>query len=259
MRNSGLQRQIEFIWYRAIAEIRSDLSRGFLGFGWWVAEPIFYMLVFYVIFGLIYAQKDEHFVAFLLSGLIFWKWFDSSIRNATVSIQQNMSLINQVYLPKLTFPIIAIITSTLKFSLVFSLLLGFLIVQGITPTLSWLTQLPFLLLLQLLLMIGIGMTFAAITPFIPDIKFLVDNGMLLLFFLSGIFFRFEKIPEILLPYFKLNPIGMLIAEYRNTLIMGQPPHWAGLIPAILMTVFFLLAGYYLLAKYDRHYAKRAFL
>jgi lipopolysaccharide transport system permease protein len=255
----ALKRQYEFIWYRALAEIRSDVSRGFLGFVWWVAEPIFYMAVFYVIFGLVFKQNSDNYVAFLLCGLVVWKWFDSSIRNASVSIQHSMGLINQVYLPKIVFPLVSLVNSTLRFGIVFSLLLGFLIIQGLVPTISWLVDLPLLLLLQILLMTGIGMTFAAIVPFVPDIKFLLDNGMMLLFFLSGIFFRFENIPDSLLPYFKLNPIAMLIASYRHILLTGHSPNWNSLIPVIVITIFFLLLGGYLLHKYNRSYAKRAFL
>lgn len=259
MQRFQLKRQFEFIWYRALAEILSDISKGFLGFIWWVAEPIFYMAVFYVIFGLVFKQNSDNYVSFLLCGLVVWKWFDSSIRNSSMSIQQNMGLIRQVYLPKVVFPLISITNSTLRFAMVFSLLLGFLLTQGNTPTLSWLINLPLLLILQILLMTGIGMTFAAIVPFVPDVKFLLDNGMMLLFFLSGIFFRFENIPDFLLPYFKLNPIGMLIASYRHVLLTGQGLDWNSLVPVIAITLFFLLLGSYLLCKYDRSYAKRAFV
>lgn len=259
MHQFQLTRYLEFIWYRAIAEILSDVSKGFMGFLWWVAEPIFYMAVFYVIFGLVFKQNSENYVSFLLCGLVVWKWFDSSIRNSSMSIQHSMGLIKQVYLPKIVFPLISITNSTLRFAMVFTLLLAFLLLQGTMPSASWLVDLPLLLLLQILLMTGIGMTIAAIVPFIPDVKFLLDNGMMLLFFLSGIFFRFENIPDFLLPYFKLNPIGMLIASYRRVLLTGQSLDWTSLIPVIAITLFFLLLGSYLLNKYDRSYAKRAFL
>lgn len=258
-KNPRLTGFFEFIWCRANAELRSDLTRGFLGFIWWIAEPIFYMLVFYIVFGLVFAQKGENYVPFLLSGLIFWKWFDSSIRQSSMAIQHNMNLIYQVYLPKFVFPIVSITTSTLRFGLVFVIFLGFLLLLGVEPSLNWLIYLPILLILQLLLMLGMGMTLSAIVPFIPDIKFLIDNGMLLLFFLSGIFFRFENIPSKLQPFFKLNPIGMLITEYRHLLLNGNPPVWGNLIPTLAIALLFLLLGVYLLHKYDRAYAKRAFL
>lgn len=259
MESSQLKRCIEFIWYRAIAEILSDVSKGFLGFLWWVVEPIVYMAVFYVVFGLVFKQSSDNYVSFLLCGLVIWKWFDSSIRNSSMSIQYSMGLIKQVYLPKIVFPLISITNSTIRFTMVFILLLLFLLIQGNVPTFAWLIDLPFLILFQIFMMVGIGITFAAIVPFVPDVKFLLDNGMMLLFFLSGIFFRFENIPDYLLPYFKLNPIGVLIASYRRVLLTGQGLDWNSLVPVIVITLFFLLLGSYLLIKYDRSYAKRAFI
>jgi len=250
---------IEFIWYRALAEIRADMSRGFLGFLWWIVEPILYMGAFYVVFGLVLQQRGDNYVPFLLCGLIVWKWFDSSIRNASMSITYNMALIYQVYLPKIVFPIIALVNSTLRFAFVFLMLLLFLFANGVQITHVWLTDLPLLLLLQLALTAGLAMTTAAIVPFVPDLKFLIDNAMMLLFFLSGVFFRLDTVPESLRPYFDLNPAGVLIHEYREVLIAGQPLDWHALLPVVAISASFLLIGASLLKAWDRAYAKKAFL
>ncbi len=130
LRGSTLKRYMEFIWYRALAEIKADMSRGFLGFAWWIIEPVMYMGAFYVIFGLIFRQRGADYVPFLLCGLVVWKWFDSAIRNASTSITHNMWLIYQVYLPKMVFPAIATLISTLRFAVVFSMLLLFLLARA---------------------------------------------------------------------------------------------------------------------------------
>lgn len=250
---------LQFIWYRALAEIRADMSRGFLGFLWWIAEPILYMGAFYVVFGLVFQQRGENYVPFLLCGLITWKWFDSSIRNGAMSITHNMVLIYQVYLPKIVFPGVALVNSTLRFSFVFLMLLLFLVATGVPFSHTWLTDLPLLLLLQLALMAGLAMTASAIVPFVPDLKFLIDNGMMLLFFLSGVFFRLDTIPDTLRPYFDLNPIGVLIHEYREVLIAGQSLDWYALSPVVVISGTFLIMGTLLLKAWDRAYAKKAFL
>lgn len=249
----------EFIWYRALAEIRADMSRGFLGFFWWIAEPMLYMAAFFVVFGLVFNQRGEDYVAFLLCGLVIWKWFDSSVRNASTSITHNMWLIYQVYLPKVVFPIIAVVISTLRFTLVFCLLVMFLMATGTPITTAWLADLPVILLLLIALILGLAMTFAALVPFAPDLKFLLDNGMMLLFFLSGIFFRFDAIPETLRPFFDLNPIAVLIHAFRLILISGQHIEWKTMWPVVIASVGFIALGATLLNRWDRIYAKRAFL
>jgi len=254
-----VKRTFEFIWFRSLAEIRADMSRGFLGLFWWIAEPILYMAVFFVVFGVVFQQRGGDYVAFLLCGLVVWKWFDSTTRNASMSITHNMGLIYQVYLPKVVFPVIALVISTLRFSFVFIILIGFLLATGHSVSSAWLTDLPLLLLLQFLLMAGIAMTFAAIVPFVPDLKFLIDNGLSLLFFLSGIFFRLDTVPVALRDYFALNPVASFIQGYRQILLEGQSPDWHSLLPAIVMCACFILLGGLLLRLWDRAYAKKAFL
>ena len=254
-----MHQYFEFVWHRSIAELRGDFSRVFLGTFWWLAEPILYMLVFYVIFGVIFQQRGENYASFLLTGLVFWKWFASAINNSSTVIVRSMSLIYQVYLPKWVFPCVAVLTSSFRFIIVFVVLIVFLLIVGQPVTIAWIIDLPLLLLVQLLLMLGISMSLAAIVPFVPDLKFLIDNGMLLLFFISGIFFHFDSVPDSIRPYFDLNPIGVLIHNYRQVLINGEYVDWGGLVPLALVTLFFLVLGSLLLIRLDRVYAKRAFL
>lgn len=254
-----LRSYVEFTWYRALAEMRADVARGFLGFAWWFLEPLLYLAAFYVIFGLVFQQRGERYVQFLLCGLIVWKWFASSVQNASASITCNMGLIYQVYLPKETFPIIAVITSTLRFAFVFLLLLVFLVFSDVPVTLAWILDLPLLLITQIVLMLGFGMVAAALVPFVPDLKFVIDNGLLLLFFLSGIFFRFDAIPESIRPYFDINPMAVLIHEYRHVLIEGRHVDWIAVWPVIAIGACFVLVGEVMLKRWDRIYAKKAFL
>jgi lipopolysaccharide transport system permease protein len=115
------------------------------------------------------------------------------------------------------------------------------------------------MLLQLMLMLGLGTTLAAIIPFVPDVKFLVDNGMTLLFFLSGVFFRFDAIPESVRALFDYNPVAALIFAYRRVLVEGGSLEWSTLLPVSVFALFFCLLGGYLLKTWDRTYAKRAFV
>lgn len=259
MKSQKLSRYAEFILYRALAEVRADNSKAFLGLLWWIVEPILYMLAFYVVFGLVFQRGGENFIPFLLCGLVIWKWFASSVQNASTSITSNMGLIYQVYLPKVVFPVVAVVTSTLRFSFVFFILLLFLLANDAPVTSAWLIDLPLLLSLQIAFMLGLAMTLAAIVPFIPDLKFLIDNGLLILFFLSGIFFRLDTIPESLRLYFDLNPVAVIIHGYREILISGNQLNWLTMLPVVIMSFCMLALGGILLRRWDRVYAKKAFL
>lgn len=249
----------KFSCYRAKTHIKAESSALFLGILWKVIEPILYLGAFYLIFGLIFQQKGENYAPFLLIGLVVWKWFASSINASINSIQQNMPLIYQVYIPKYVFPLTSIIASIFPFLVVFSILLFALVVIGPGFHMAWLIELPVLIFIQLLFITGVSLILAAVVPFIPDIKFIIDSVLMLLFFLSGIFFKFDQLPDKYQVIFNLNPIGVIISNFRYVLIEGRSLDWSNLMPVTVISIAFLWIGFFLLSKNDRVYAKREFV
>ena len=207
------QHYAEIVWYKAIAELRAEAARFYLGFLWWVFEPMLYMSAFYVVFGIIFERGREGYVPFMLCGLVVWKWFGSTITVCSNSIAANAGLMQQVYLPKYIFPAIVVVISTIKFLVVFILLMVFLVIYGYHPAASWLC-LPVLIGLQLFLIAAVGGVIASLVPFVPDFRLILDNLIMLLFFMSGVFFDVSKAPVGIQHLLKLNPMAVLIEDYR---------------------------------------------
>jgi lipopolysaccharide transport system permease protein len=248
------QHYLEIIWYKALAELRAEAARSFLGFLWWIFEPVIYMAAFYVVFGLIFERGGAGFVPFLLCGLVAWKWFASTVTSAANSIPANSGLMQQVYLPKHVFPAIVLVVNTVKFLVVLGLLLVFLVLYGHAPSYAWL-GLPALLFVQCLFIAAVAGLVASIVPFVPDFKLLLDNAMMVLFFVSGVFFDIGSVPEHLQFILKLNPMAGIIDGYRAILMQGLWPSgpYLGFVLAI-SAVGIWLAGR-TLTQYDRIYPK----
>jgi lipopolysaccharide transport system permease protein len=247
-------RYFQLILYKTYADLRAEAARTYIGIFWWVLEPLLYMSVFYVVFGIVIQRGIEDFAPFLLCGLVTWKWFDGSLRQGCNAILINSGLIRQVYLPKYILPTVTILVLTVKFAVVFALLLLFLVVYGFEPGWSWLA-LPAILLTQLAFIAGCTLLAAAVVPFVPDLRVLIDNGLMLLFFLSGVFFDLSSASEEIRLFLELNPMAVLINEYRQVLMHGQMPSWGAV--AVIVGVSVLLAGFglYLLKRLDRRYPK----
>jgi len=185
---------------------------------------------------------------------IMWRWFAISIPQCASSISTNVGLIRQVYIPKLVFPAMVVTTSTFKFMIVFVLLLVFLIFTGKSPGAEWFA-LPVMMGVQLLLMLAIGSVLSAIVPFVPDLKLIIDNGIILLFFLSGVFFDISSASPEIEFYLNVNPMVGIIDNYRMVLLEGAWPDWflLGTVFSISLVGFSL--GGYLLRRFDRTYVK----
>jgi lipopolysaccharide transport system permease protein len=244
----------EFLLYGVYTELRTEVAKRLLGFLWWIIEPVMYMAVFYVVFGLALRQGGPDYVPFLLSGMIAWKWFDGSVRQAGSSLSSNAGLIQQIYLPKSLLGLIQILSNTFKFLIVLALFMVFLIIIGKHPTLSWLA-LPLVILVQLYLVIGIGLMLGAIIPFAQDLKQVVDNLLMLLMFMSGVFFRPESTPESIRWVFDFNPVVQVIQAYRTILLDGQWPDFAGLGYVCVFATPLLVMALLVFRRFERHYPK----
>jgi len=245
---------INLILFKTYANLKAEASRTYLSCLWWIIDPILSMIVYYLVFDLLLDRGTEDFVPFLLIGLTTWHWFTYTIRHGMPSIMQNNMLMNQVDLPKVIFPSIIILMDFFKFAIVFLLVLLFLWCYGFKISITY-SALPCLLIIQFLLITTFTFISAAIIPFIPDLRFLIEALLHLLFFLSGIFFSPSSIDAKFKFYFYLNPIANLIENYRKILMYNLWPDWQAL---ALIGLFALIGTYFsskLITKFDHIYPR----
>jgi len=242
---------LELVVVKVFMNLKSEASRTYLSFLWWILEPVMTMSVFYVVFGVLLNRRTDDFIAFLLVGLVTWQWFSNTISHGMSAIHHNSRVILSVDIPKEIFPLIEILMDVVKFSLVLVLLLGFLWIFGF-PVNPQYFALPGLLVIQFMLICSITLLTAAVVPFFPDIKFLVMVLLQLTFFLSGIFYDPSSIPVEYQQYFFMNPMALLVDSYRLVLLEAQSPDWSKLFIVACGSSFGVLLTLGLLAKL--HYA-----
>jgi homopolymeric O-antigen transport system permease protein len=244
-----------FILFKVIANLKSETSRNYLSYLWWIAEPMLQMIMFYVVFGLLLKRGTENFVVFLMTGLIPWLWFSKSLNQGMNSIQQGKGLMMQVHIPKIIFPTISIIQNTIKQIVVMVLLLVFLICLGIQPNIYWIS-IPFLFLTEFLMITCCTYSIALLVPFIPDIRVVVPFCLQALMFGSGVFYSLDMISkEKQELFYILNPMASLLANFRNVLVYNRSPEWTTLIviSVISLIVSFLL--WLIARKFDLVYPR----
>lgn len=245
---------LRLMLYKSYANLKTELSKLHLGILWWVIEPVLHMTIYYVVFAVLQNRGSHNFIPFLLIGLVSWRWFQGTVMQAATSIIANKALMQQVYVTKTLFPAITLISNTVKFTVTFFILLVFLWLYGLTPNRAYIA-LPLVLGTQFLWIAGCGYLCAAILPFMPDLRILMDNFLRALMFLSGIFYSGERIAPEWQFYFFLNPIASLIQSYRDILISGELPGGPHLAVISLVSIFMILLGKHLLTRFDYLYPR----
>lgn len=246
---------LEVFFTKLVFNLKSEASQTYLGFIWWILEPAMIVAVFYLVFATFLANGTPDFVIMLVCGQIPFAWFSRSVSNSSASIINGHGLINQIAIPKPFFPMLDVFQDGLKQAVVFTLMLLFIMFYGMEVSWVWLS-LILIILTQFLLIIAISLLVAAITPFLPDFKYLIGTAMLALMFGSGIFYSYK---EVLLPQhqqlFLMNPIANLIRNYRMVLMENTLPDWLALGYICLgsITLIFIMTVYY--NKTDTIYAR----
>lgn len=249
-------RFLELLWFSAYAELKAESARSYLGFLWWLLEPAMFMAVFYVVFGVLLGNTSPDFIPFLLIGLTFWQWFKSCVTHGSFAIWLNIPLMRQVRLPILLFPLTAVLSDTLKFFFIFAVLLLLLWLNGRPVTMSYLA-LPAVFLVELLLASGCALLAAAIVPFVPDVRFVIENALMALMFMSGVVFSLDTLPEPYRTWMSWNPVVGVLESARDVLMRGEWPDWGLLAQSTIGAIVLLLAGSTIIVKLSPRYPKLA--
>lgn len=252
--SNSLGHYLHFVHYRAVAELKRDASNMFLGSAWWVIEPLLYMAVFYVVFGLGLRKGGIEYVCFLLCALVPWKWFESSLKSASNTIYNSAGLMRQVYFPKWILPAYVIAANSYKFLILLVLLLAFMVWSKGGISLAWLWLMP-IVVLQFLLIVGISLLFSALVPLIPDLRYVIAYGVTLLFFLSGIFFDINELAEPIRSYLSWLPTVLIIDMYRGVLLHNTAPSLFNLLLLGIEGIIFYTTAWIVLIKLDRYYPR----
>ena len=252
-----LRNTIELILYKSYTEIKADAARSYLGLTWWIIEPLLYLCAFYILIVLVLQRGGPDFVPFFLCGIVAWKWFASGVQGGSQSISAYQGLLQQVYVPKYVFPIIVVVGSTTRFIPVLMLFALFLLFDGAPIRATW-TAIPLVVFVQFCLIVALALLTGSITPFLPDLKVAIDNGILMLFFLSGVMFNINDVPEPVKSYLLVNPMAGIIDEYRNVMIRGLWPDMERMGYALLFSLAAGSLGLAILRRMDRRYGKARF-
>ncbi len=247
-------KHFELIVLYTRSKLQAESQRTFLGYFWWILDPLVGVGIYYVLFKLFLKRGGPDYIPFLFLGLITWKWFENGVTRSAESILGAGGIFKRVNIHKSVFPSVEILYHSWKFMVVFFFIIVSYTVFGYSASMS-LFSLPIILFVQFILIYGIGLFVASITPFMPDLKFFIGYSMKLLFYPSGVLFDIATIPEKYQIYVQVNFLSGLIKSYRNVIMYQKGPEWFFLGYSFVVGMFFMFVGSIILDRKDKIYPK----
>lgn len=233
----------DLIVYLVVSGLKAQHRNSFLGYFWWLLDPLLGVLIYYFVVVIIFRRADgADYGAYLVVGMIVWRWLSSSVTSSAKSIVAQSGLITQVYLPKIIFPIGAILTQLINFGFGLIVIGIFLFFLKVKPGVE-LLWLPYIVVMQIPFLMAIAFPVAYFCVFVRDINNIIDHLLRLWFFASPVIWYTKMIPARGRWLLDINPMYHFLESYRAVLMHNSTPDYMILfcigVVSLLFTAFIL--------------------
>ncbi len=213
-------------------DIKLRYSRPMLGFFWAFILPFATAVVFYFIFSIVLRAKTEEapFFVYLMSAIFPWRFFQDSLCSATSSLMDNKGFLREARFPAYFIPLSVVAANAVNFlpSLAILIVTALIFMKGMS---AFIVFLPLVFVLHALITAGLAIILSLLYLKWRDVKFILEAGLLLLFYLSPAVYSVSLIKTALPAWgfslFIYNPLTGILNLYRVALLKGFYGHIAG--------------------------------
>jgi teichoic acid transport system permease protein len=224
----------------ADSDMRAKHMNSVLGQLWHLLNPAMMITVYWLVFGLILDARRgvEHYVSFLVAGVIVFRFTQNSIIGAAKSIDANLGLIRSIQFPRALVPISEVYAQILALIPGIMLVAVVAAIDGVRPGWSVLA-LPVVIAVAALFSTGIGLLAARASTTLNDLHQVLPHVFRIMLYMSGVLFSVDAAidNQQIKDLFALNPFYCIITATRWSII-GTP---TGIWVPISLTVWTLLA------------------
>lgn len=242
-----------------LREIKTRYGRLQIGYLWAFLEPIIVITVLSLVFRYIRMREipGMPLAQFLITGYIPFMLFRDIVVQLMTGVRRNLQLL---YFPQVQIMDFFTARTLLEFSTTLVVFPTLVLVLYFTGYENVTIQNPLGIFLGLIMIsifgFGVGIGLGSILPIFPSLQILVQSIYLRpLFFLSGVFFTIDMIPESVRPYALLNPLMPIIEYIRSSYFVTYNSTFVEFDYLFFSIIGTLLAGL-LLQRAFRRYAYR---
>ena len=245
----------DLLYFLILKDIKARYAQSVIGVGWAIIQPLFFMLVFTVIFGKL-AKIDSEGVPyqiFSFTALVPWTFFSNAMTDSANSLSGNLSLITNIYIPRILIPFSATIGKFIDFIISFLILIVLLLFYSYFPD-----QKIVLIFMYIFLMFISAFSFGLILGTMAiqyrDIKYALPFGIQLFMYASPVAYSTNMIPQKYHVIYALNPMVTVIEGFRNIFLNTGNINLEMIVVSFLTSFLLLLIGIVYFSRTERIFA-----
>ena len=176
-----------------------------LGCLWSLLNQFLIMALYTVVFSFFLRIQVEHYPLFLISTMVPWTFFASSLQQGTQSLVGHGEFIKKMYCPRELFPLSVVVTNSVVLLLGLAAAIPFILYfkGGIGFSIL---LLPVAIFIHLVFIVGLVLTSSCLHVFYRDVGHILDFLLVFWFYLTPIVYPLSLVPEQLRIFFYLKGI-----------------------------------------------------
>lgn len=244
----------------ARARVEGQNSSAALGHFWLLLTPTLTAAVYYLIFGVILgvSRGIENFIAFLVIGVMMFRFTSNSANAGAMSIMSNKGLIRSLHFPRALLPISASLQQLLQFFPSLIVVLIAVVATGEPISFTWLLIVP-IILVQFIFNTGLALMLARVVNKARDLAKLAPFLIRMWGYLSGIFFSIEiskeRFPAPIEPFLKYNPAHIFMQLTRSIFIESIDATARDWILGLVWAIAVLILGFIVFFRGEGKYGR----
>ncbi len=218
------RRYLHSLWLLSARDLRVRYATSALGYVWSVLDPLVMAAIYWFVFTLIFHRGDrigaEPYIVFLVTALLPWVWFNTSVTDFTRAFRKDARLVRSTSIPRSIWVGRIVLSKGIEFLLSIPVLVAFVVFAG--ASVGWgVLWFPVGVLLQTILLVGLGLLVAPLCVLWGDLERTTRLILRALFYASPVIYGIQDLPGIFAQLAVFNPLAGIFTLYRVGFFPGQ--------------------------------------
>ncbi|MEZ3160037.1 ABC transporter permease [Microbacterium sp. BWT-B31] len=250
------RRYLHSLWLLSARDLKVRYSTSALGYLWSILDPLVMSAIYWFVFTQVFQRTVGHepYIVFLITALLPWVWFNSSVSDFTRAFNKDARLVRSTAIPRSIWVNRIVLSKGIEFLCSLPVLALFVVISQFTTfpaQLNWgLLWLPVAVVLQAVLLVGLGLLVAPLCVLWNDLERTTKLILRALFYASPVIYGVEDLPVPFDTVAAFNPLSGIFALYRVGLFAAEWDAWAIGIGAVL-SFLFLALGVFVFRRLER--------
>lgn len=254
------RRYLHSLWLLSARDLKVRYATSFLGYVWSVLDPLVMSAIYWFVFTQVFRRDvgEQPYIIFLISALLPWVWFNSSVSDFTRAFKKDARLVRSTSIPRSIWVNRIVLSKGMEFLFSLPVLVLFIVVNLLVEShpdqvvqIGWgVLWVPVAILMQTVLLVGLGLLVAPLCVLYTDLERTTALILRAMFYATPIIYNVTDLPGVFQTLGAFNPLAGIFMLYRMPFFPDQWNSFTLTVSAV-MCLLILALGVWAFRRLER--------